>query len=70
MEKLGGIMAKFIIGIMMVAFIVLFMSLPFMWCWNYVIPYLFGLKELSWGQAWCLMFVCSCLIKSQLNNNK
>ena len=46
----------------------LLLAWPLKWTWNYVIPYLFGLKEITWGQAWCLMWVASTLVKSTLTN--
>jgi hypothetical protein len=51
-------------GVLLSIGLALFMALPIKWCWNYVMPYLFGLKTLSWGQAWCLTFLTSVLIKS------
>lgn len=48
----------------------LILAFPIKWCWNYTMPFLFGLKVISWGQAWCLNFLAGCLIKaSQTNNN-
>lgn len=38
-------------------------AFPLMWAWNFVIPEMFGLPELTWGKAWCLWFVCCSLIK-------
>lgn len=49
----------------------LLLAFPIMWCWNYTMPYLFNLNEITWGQAWCLLFLAACLIKStQTNSNK
>lgn len=57
--------------ILLIATISLLMAFPVKWCWNYVMPYLFELKQISWGQAWCLSFLSSSLIKAtQTNNNK
>ena len=48
----------------------LVLAFPIKWCWNYTMPFLFGFKAITWGQAWCLNFLCGCLIKStQTNNN-
>lgn len=59
-----------IIGVVVVAAAIgLLMAFPVMWCWNYVMPHLFGLKTITWGQAWCLNFLCHLLIKSS-NTNK
>ena len=61
-----------IIGVL--AFAALFgllLAFPIKWCWNYTMPVLFGLKVVTWGQAWCLNFLAGCMIKaSQTNNNK
>jgi hypothetical protein len=42
----------------------LLFAFPIKWCWNYTIPYLFGLPVITWGKAWCLCFLSGCLIKS------
>jgi hypothetical protein len=47
----------------------LFLAFPIKWCWNYVMPYLFELKTITWSQAWCLSFLSSMFIKSTLTNN-
>ena len=47
----------------------LLMAFPKKWTWNATMPYLFGLQTLTWGKAWCLYFLASCLIKSTLINN-
>jgi hypothetical protein len=44
----------------------LLIAWPLMWAWNYVIPYVFELKQITWGQAWCLHFISGLLIKSTL----
>jgi hypothetical protein len=33
-----------------------------MWCWNYLMPDLFGLKPLTFVQAWILTIMCSLLL--------
>lgn len=42
------------------------MSFPVMWTWNAVMPYMFGLKVLTWGKAWCLSFLSFTLIKTTI----
>jgi len=61
-----------VIGIIvMAAGFGLILAFPIMWCWNYVMPYLFEFKTITWGQAWCLNFLAHLLVKaSQTNNNK
>jgi hypothetical protein len=45
----------------------LLLAFPVKWCWNATMPYLFALKEITWGQAWCLDFLAAMLIKSSLS---
>ena len=48
----------------------LLLAFPIKWCWNYTMTAIFGLQMISWGQAWCLSFLSSCLIKAtQMNTN-
>ena len=71
-------MEKVITGLVVVVGIIvlsatigLLLAFPIMWCWNYTMPNIFGLMEISWGQAWCLNFLTGCFFKStQTNNNK
>ena len=54
-----------VVDILVVALAIsLLLTFPVMWTWNAVIPYLFGLQTLTWGKAWCLLFLSGCLIKS------
>jgi hypothetical protein len=55
-----GITCLIIFGI---AGVGLLLAFPIKWTWNATIPYLFGLPTISWGKAWCLNFLCGCLIK-------
>ncbi len=63
--------AVIVIGtIALVAGLGLIMAFPIMWTWNATMPYLFALPMLTWGKAWCLNFLCGCLIKSTLTTTK
>ena len=65
-----GVFAVFGV-IMMLAGIGLLLAFPIKWTWNVTMPYLFALPTITWGKAWCLNFLCGCLIKaSQTNNSK
>ena len=44
-----------------------FMSLPAMLLWDWLMPTIFGLKEITWFQAWGLMFLCGLLFKSNIS---
>lgn len=53
------------VGFIIVAFgLSLILSLPVMWLWNWLIPVIFGLKTITWMQAWGLSLLCSFLFKS------
>ena len=68
MLKVVGFILAAIIGVVGLS---LALSFPVKWCWNYVMPYLFDLKTISWSQAWCLSFLAGSLVKpTQTNNNK
>jgi hypothetical protein len=71
MGKVLAILGTIAAAILGIAGLSLLLSLPVMWTWNFVMPYLFALKTISWGQAWCLSFLAGSLIKAtQTNNNK
>ena len=40
------------------------LALPVMWLWNWLMPDLFGLREIGWAQAWGLFVLCGFLFKS------
>jgi hypothetical protein len=47
------------------------MALPFMWLWNGLMPDIFGLKVLSFMQAWGLLVLSSFLFKNaSFSSNK
>ncbi len=70
MEKALLLILKVLGAVGRVLFLAIFMAFPVKWTWNYVMPYLFELKATNWGQAWCLTFLASCLVKSTQTNNK
>lgn len=39
------------------------LCVPFSWCWNYVMPDIFGLQTIDWKQAFCLIFIFQYLFK-------
>lgn len=71
MDKIVTAILTFIVIIVVLAGIGLLLAFPIKWCWNATMPYLFDLKQISWGQAWCLNFLAGSLIKAtQTNNSK
>lgn len=47
-----------------------FLSLPVMLLWDWLMPTIFGLKEITWVQAWGLMVLCAFLFKSYTPNKE
>ena len=45
-------------------FLALLLIFPVMWCWNYLMPDLFGLSEIRWQQAFVMSILSSLLFKS------
>jgi hypothetical protein len=39
------------------------LAFPVMWCWDYVMPSLFGLPEITYLQSFVLYFMCGLLFK-------
>ena len=53
-----------VIGVVFIVVIAVFTALPVMYMWNYLMPVLFGLKEIDFTQALILSALCSTLFKS------
>lgn len=64
MEKFLLGVGTFVIGIVVVIVVNLVFAFPLMWCWNYSLVPLFKLPTITWGQAWCIMFISNTLLKS------
>jgi len=54
---LVGVLGTFLI-VVVLGFILAF---PVKWCWNYVMPYLFNLREIDAWHALGLSFLCGML---------
>jgi len=64
MEKLIEVAVALIVVIVMIAMFGMLLAFPIMWCWNYAVVTTFGLPMITWGQAWCLNFICAVLLKN------
>ena len=53
-----------VVGIVILFAVAALMSLPVMLLWDWLMPTIFGLKEITWFQAWGLLFLCGLLFKS------
>ena len=63
----------YIVGAISMMFVIsAFSALPVMWLWNYTMPDIFNLPEISFWQALALNVLCNCLFKStnSSSNNK
>ena len=47
----------------------LFLSFPVMWCWNYIIPSMFGLSVITYWQAFSLYVLAGLLIKGSSSSS-
>lgn len=64
-----------LVSVMVVYVVMLFvaaalMSLPVMLLWDWLIPGIFGLRTITWFEAWGLLFLCGLLFKSHNTVNK
>ena len=57
-------------GFLLIVIVSILMGFPTMWAWNYVMPYLFGLKEITFLHGIALNFLSGSLIKSSLTTKK
>lgn len=57
-------------AIAILAGISLILAFPIKWCWNYSVAEIWNLPLITWGQAWCLVFLGSAFFKSNTIVNK
>lgn len=70
MENFGETVVNFI-GILIIAFIAdLILAWPIMLLWNWLMPLIFGLKVLTFWEAFGVMLLCSLLFSNSSNYNK
>ena len=46
------------------------MSIPVMLLWDWLMPGIFGLREITWFEAWGLLFLSGLLFKSHTTVKK
>ena len=59
-----NIVQKITTVIVLIIAVAAVMSLPVMLLWDWLMPEIFGLKEITWLQAWGLMFLSGLLFRS------
>ena len=67
MNQIIGTIAGFVMVVLALSAL---LSLPVMWLWDWLMPELFGLKTITWAQAWGLNFLCGLLFKSHTTASK
>lgn len=69
LEKIGGVILKWTLATIITAVILalmgLLMALPTMLLWDYVMPALFGLPEITYLQAVALFWLCGALVRGR-----
>ena len=54
-----------VLAVLLVAFVFsVILAVPVMWLWDWLMPSIFGLKEVTLMQAWGLSLLSSLLFKS------
>ena len=69
MDVVIKVVGVVILSVLVIMLISVLLAWPIMWAWNYVMPYMFGFKVVTWGQAWCLSFLAGTFFKSSATNN-
>lgn len=64
------ILALIFVGVALLFLVAALMSLPVMLLWDWLMPTIFGLPEITWLQAWGLLFLCGLLFRSHITNKK
>ena len=60
-----------LIGIVIISIICIIIgAIFFMICWNYVMPFVFGLPKITYIHAMCLMAISRLLFHISLSSNK
>jgi hypothetical protein len=62
--------AAFITAVVFLIGLSLIMALPTMWLWDWLMPELFGLKEITLFQAWGVNFLSGMLFKNHTSTGK
>lgn len=70
MDKLDDMVLGILIFIAIIAVLVVVMALPTMFLWNALMPEVFGLPTISFGQAVMMNLLSTILFKNANINNK
>lgn len=62
-KLIGSLLTLFGVIIFMLFGFGIILAFPVMWCWDYVMPRLFNLPEITYLQALALYLLCGLLFK-------
>jgi hypothetical protein len=65
-ETIGSVLA----AILMIVLVALILGFPLMWLWNWLMPGIFNLPEITFWQALGLNVLSTLLIKPTIKTNK
>ncbi len=63
MKLASELIGLVVMGIVIMGALILLFTLPTMWLWNWLMPYIFGLPTLSFWQAMGLLALSSLLFR-------
>ena len=69
-ETIGSVIGSILIAILMVVLVAAILGFPLMWLWNWLMPGIFNLPEITFWQALGLNALSSILIKPTIKTNK
>lgn len=69
MQNIEKILGVVVGGFVLAVGLGFVMALPVMWCWNYLMPEVFGLEKLSWFQSWVMLVLSGLLFKTSVSSN-
>lgn len=65
-----NILVKILGGVALLIGLTLLFAVPTMLLWDWLMPELFGLKEITLVQAWGVNFLCGMLFKNNTSTSK
>lgn len=65
-----NLISVIVVYVIMLFVVAALMSLPVMLLWDWLMPGIFGLRTITWFEAWGLLFLCGMLFKSHTTVNK
>ena len=63
MEKIAEVLFLMALAILISLPLIALFALPVMWLWNDLVPGLFKLRAISFGEAFELLLLCMLLVK-------